>query len=959
MHTLSPIVNGHKTGALTKKLPNISHAPPALGPLQEPPQETFDQIIKELKSHPLSVSIESVLIKSFSAQFCSFWLYLPKRNEFYSPTYQIFSPCDKGILSSVYRSATSLCVTPQSSHPDFDENIDTRVVTSDASTDSDTPLQLDYQKSGVAGYSLRQCSLVLERSVRDHESYHEASDGFHDEPILSQPYVDDSHRFWTVVLRGRANPGYFRTEDAIELRSVLPFVFKSMTCSMTQPQFEAQLDDYEQRLSALLEVAEIISGVLDIDTLVPLIMEKACTLLNAERCSLFLVDQAKQELVSRFQGGLDKAIRMPIGRGIVGHTATTAETINILDAYQDDRFDKSIDIKTGYRTKSILCVPIYNNRGEIAGVTEMINKIGPNGFDEDDIKMLMAFNVFCGISLDNAKLYEASLSLTKQVRTFVGLSAVLGHTDNIKNLLYQILENIRSTVSAVRATLFLYDNSDRSFTQLINIGKPVIHGDVFAQEAIVGKGIRMFVGNQIKETSDKASLNELTEEYEEIMGNDITNDNNVNDNDMDKHININGRISTFLGRNTIIGKKEKSKKSENVICCIPLYGSDQNPLGIIEIQSNRQFPNEDIQILDCFAVFAAVSIERSQLIDLAKLGKSETELKQYIKPEERSKYTNCPTKLFIDDDIIWRVDFDPYQFPGIGHIKVLFAILYKFNLPQEFKITNEKLFKFFTELHDSYNDVPYHNWHHALDVTQFVTFEVIQSKLDEKLTKLELLALLVSSICHDVGHDGFTNMYNVQAETPLGILFKNQSVMETHHCQTSIDIISKEECNIFINLSPNEYSQIWSEIIRMILATDMARHFDILKSFDAMLDAKIFDMENLEHRILLMQMLLKCGDISNVSRPFNLADKWCDVLCEEFFRQGDLELANGMEYSSPLNDRAHLDKPKSQIGFYRSVCLPLFESTAKLLPELQCNVEQIESNLEKWKLKESFKVQKS
>jgi hypothetical protein len=98
-----------------------------------------------------------------------------------------------------------------------------------------------------------------------------------------------------------------------------------------------------------------------------------------------------------------------------------------------------------------------------------------------------------------------------------------------------------------------------------------------------------------------------------------------------------------------------------------------------------------------------------------------------------------------------------------------------------------------------------------------------------------------------------------------------------------------------------------------------------------------------------MQLILKCGDISNVSRPFELADKWCDVLCEEFFRQGDLEMANGMEYTSPLNDRSHLDKPKSQIGFYTFVCLPLFQAAAKAVPTLQCNVEQVESNLAIWK----------
>ena len=78
---------------------------------------------------------------------------------------------------------------------------------------------------------------------------------------------------------------------------------------MSPPQFEAQLDEYEQRLTALLEVAEILSGVLDIDVLVKTIMERACSLLNAERCSLFLVDSNHQELITKFHGGLDKDIR--------------------------------------------------------------------------------------------------------------------------------------------------------------------------------------------------------------------------------------------------------------------------------------------------------------------------------------------------------------------------------------------------------------------------------------------------------------------------------------------------------------------------------------------------------------------------------------------------------------------------------------------------------------------------
>ena len=810
--------------------------------------------------------------------------------------------------------------------------------------DREVPIQLEPIKAGIAGYCLQKCCSVIEKSVRHHESYNEVSDGYHDEPILAQPYFDTENRIWTVVLRGRANPRYFRSSDASELRAVIPFVIKSMCASMSPPQFEAQLDDFEQRLTALLEVAEILSGVLDIDVLIPTIMERACSLLNAERCSLFLVDQSKQQLESRFQGGLDRAIKIPIGRGIVGDTATTGAINNIPDAYLDERFDKTVDIKTGYRTRSILCVPIFNNRGEIAGVTEMINKIDDKPFNDDDVKMLMAFNVFCGISLDNAKLYNASLDLTRQLRTFVGLSAALGHTDTIRNVLYQILENVSQIVNASRATLFLYDTSDRSFTLLINVGGKVTHDDVFAQETIAGKQVRMFVGDQINSIVHQTLRNQATQEYEEIMGIE-----NIHDDPGNNQNPFKGRISNFIERDAKLEETDVSKANEDVICDIPLFSSDQTPLGIIELESNNKILTEDIKLLDCFAVFAAVSIERSQLMDLATLGQSEMELKQWISDEERSQIGPIPPKLLINDPKIWTIEFDAQAWDGAGHIKVLFAIFSRFELCTEFKITNEKLFKFLTEIRDTYNKVPYHNWRHAVDVTQFVIYEIIYAEYDKVLTKFELLALLVSSICHDANHDGFTNVYNVKAETPLGILFKNQSVMETHHCQTSIGVISKEECNIFSVLSSQEYSQMWTIIIKMILATDMARHFDLLKRFNQLYDDGEFTMEDPEHRTLIMQLILKCGDISNVSRPFELADKWCDVLCEEFFRQGDLEMANGMEYTSPLNDRSHLDKPKSQIGFYTFVCLPLFQALAKAIPKLEVNVKQIESNLEKWK----------
>jgi len=810
----------------------------------------------------------------------------------------------------------------------------------------DSLVSVESDRAGVVSYCLMKCLKVHEKRVRDHPYYNQSIDGLHDEPVLAMPFIDNNNRCWAVILRGRANPSYFSQTDAETLQNIMPFVVQSITASLSPPQLEAQLDDFEKRLTTLLEVAEILTGVLDIDVLIPTIMEKAVELLKSERCSLFLVDTVTQELVTRFHGGLSQEIRIPKNRGIVGHTATLGEIINIPDAYSDTRFDRSIDIQTGYRTKSILCVPIYNNRGEIAGVTEMINKLDNEVFNEDDIKMLMAFNVFCGISLDNANLYNASLDLSRQLKTFVALSTALSHADTIRIVLQQILVNASKIVHAKGSKLFLISTIDKSLNLYASNGLCKEYGEIFAQEVIVSKTTKVFIGNEINEKLKKTpdEVNELVSELPEEF--DIHQSN--------PHIRP-GRITTLIDRSSKINQSDGyGTTSEIVVCCIPLMSSDSSPIGVMEIQCISKILAEDIKLLECFAVFASASIERTQLITLAKLGQSELEMSQLMLPDEKPNFGPVPEKLLVKDPTMWKISFNAQDYDG-KHISVVFSIFERFDFLSSFKISNEKLFRFLYEVRDTYKHVPYHNWRHAIDVTQFLTFQLLQSGYDKKFSKLELLSLIISSICHDANHDGFTNVYNVKAETPLGILFKNQSVMETHHCQVTIKIISKEECNIFSALAPNDYKKIWSSIISLILATDMARHFELVKSFTSLLDNGEFSMDNPDVRLQLMQLMLKCGDISNVARPFEIADKWCDVLCEEFFRQGDLEQASGMEYSSPLNDRASLNKPKSQIGFYSFVCLPLFQVVARAVPSLKVSVDQVESNLQKWILAESIK----
>ncbi|HWV38995.1 MAG TPA: GAF domain-containing protein, partial [Vulgatibacter sp.] len=97
----------------------------------------------------------------------------------------------------------------------------------------------------------------------------------------------------------------------------------------------------------------------DLDSLLPMIIDEARRVADADRCSLFLLDRDAQVLYSKVAQGMagTPRIRVPLGVGIAGTVAQTGNAINLPDAYGDPRFNRAVDLSTGYRTTSLLCVP--------------------------------------------------------------------------------------------------------------------------------------------------------------------------------------------------------------------------------------------------------------------------------------------------------------------------------------------------------------------------------------------------------------------------------------------------------------------------------------------------------------------------------------------------------------------------------------------------------------------------
>lgn len=168
----------------------------------------------------------------------------------------------------------------------------------------------------------------------------------------------------------------------------------------------------EMRVSkALREVGTALGTTLDLDQLLELILDRITDALEADRATLYLLDEANDELVSRIALGDDvRSIRLKLGSGIAGHVARTGKLLHVRDAYKDTRFSAEWDMLTGYRTKSILAAPMKNHLGKTIGVVQVLNK-KHGEFSDDDADILAALSTQAAVSIDNSRLF---LSVTQK-----------------------------------------------------------------------------------------------------------------------------------------------------------------------------------------------------------------------------------------------------------------------------------------------------------------------------------------------------------------------------------------------------------------------------------------------------------------------------------------------------------------------------------------------------------------
>ena len=173
-----------------------------------------------------------------------------------------------------------------------------------------------------------------------------------------------------------------------------------------------------RNLNALLRVSKALASEIRLDDLLQVIVEKAAEVMDADRATLFLYDETRNELWSKTTQRLEiKEIRLPLGVGIAGTVAKTRTAINIPDTYADARFDPDFDKETGYRTRSILCLPLIGNGDRLIGVIQVLNKKDQEVFNEADESLLSGLSAHVTVALERARLIEAYVEKQRMEET--------------------------------------------------------------------------------------------------------------------------------------------------------------------------------------------------------------------------------------------------------------------------------------------------------------------------------------------------------------------------------------------------------------------------------------------------------------------------------------------------------------------------------------------------------------
>ena len=207
----------------------------------------------------------------------------------------------------------------------------------------------------------------------------------------------------------------------------------------------------------LLQVTNDLAKTKSLDEALETLVKITTSTIGAERGTIFLNDASSGELYSRIaQGNFRREIRILNTKGVAGWVFSKNQGVIIHDAYKDERFNKAVDVRTGFRTKSILCAPLRTVSGEKIGISQILNKVDGE-FEQEDLDLLEAMTEQAAIAIQGNIIVEQIEAARKQELEFLDVVSQVSSELELTPLLQKIITTISTMLDCERATLFIND----------------------------------------------------------------------------------------------------------------------------------------------------------------------------------------------------------------------------------------------------------------------------------------------------------------------------------------------------------------------------------------------------------------------------------------------------------------------------------------------------------------------
>ncbi|XXQ35127.1 Phosphodiesterase [Plasmodiophora brassicae] len=317
-----------------------------------------------------------------------------------------------------------------------------------------------------------------------------------------------------------------------------------------------------------------------------------------------------------------------------------------------------------------------------------------------------------------------------------------------------------------------------------------------------------------------------------------------------------------------------------------------------------------------------------------------------------------------DFDVFNLVDQGKEQMPLAA---VGFCLFLKHDLFKKLELDMDKVESLMANIDDSYtNTNPYHCNLHGAEVAHTVSYMLTHGGFYSKLKPSDVAAMIVAALCHDIAHPGQTNQFHIATQSELALCYNNISVLENYHAAFTRKLMRRPESNLFSHLDQALRREIDELLISVILATDMSTNLECCAKFrrtqmanttpkrnslrsipvEPTMDAQSM-CSHKESFFIMMQMCMKCADVSHCVKNWNIHKRFTDRITQEFFRQGDLEREAGIPISPFMDRRAANNVAKNQAGFFQFLVQPAWSAWLSVcgIPGAE---ENLHNNIKRW-----------